>query len=382
MASTWSQTTTSGSTKAVGKIADNTQKKYDQWTKDYAPSAQVNAAYKNLQNSQTYKEGAGVQAARKNMQDTIGNKPMYTDSFTDQLNNTYNQILNREPFSYNVNGDALYQQYKNQYMQQGRNAMQDTMAQASAMTGGYGNSYAQTAGQQAYNTYLSQLNSIIPTLYDKAYQRYQDEGENLLQRYNLVKGREETEYGRYRDDVSDYYRDVDYATGRYDTERNFDYGQFSDQRNYNYDLWNTLYGYDVNNYNTNRNYWTDEYWRERNADTETSSTSYTETGSDAVAGGGGGGGGRRGSGKEKEDKDLKKGVTGLINPTAHFNLQMSSTRDINEALGPGTDNPNKQQEQVALLDTYLKNGQISVLDYNNYINKYRLQGINSGIRKK
>lgn len=387
-AKTWSSTTSNSSTKAVGKVNDNTQKKYDQWTQDFAPGAEANAAYKNLQNTQAYKEGASVQAARDQLQNTLTNKPgPYQGQWDAQLNATYDQIMNRDPFSYNVNADALYQQYKDQYTQQGRNAMQDTMAQASAMTGGYGNSYAQTAGQQAYNTYLQQLNNVIPSLYDRAYQRYQDEGNNMLQRYNLVKGRDDTDYGRYRDTMSDYYANREFDYNRYNNERNFDYGQFSDQRAFNYDLWNTLYGNDLNLYNANRSFWQDELWRERNADTESTSTSYSETGvpDDVAVASGGGGGGGRGRGratKKSTDEDMEKAVTGIINPTAHFNLQMSNTRDINEALGPGTTDPNKQQEQVAKLDTYLANGQISVLDYNDYINKYRLQGISSGIRKK
>ena len=75
-----------------------------------------------------------------------------------------NQLKNKK-FSYDINGDALYHQYKNQYAQQGKLASQDTMAQAAAMTGGYGNSYAATAGNQAYQGYLTKLNDVIPELY-------------------------------------------------------------------------------------------------------------------------------------------------------------------------------------------------------------------------
>ena len=65
------------------------------------------------------------------------------------LDSVYSNIKNYGDFSYDVNSDALYQQYANQYIQQGKMAMQDTIGQASAMTGGYGNSYAATAGNQA-----------------------------------------------------------------------------------------------------------------------------------------------------------------------------------------------------------------------------------------
>ena len=71
-----------------------------------------------------------------------------------------------------MNSDALYQQYRDLYTQQGQMAMMDTMGQAAAMTGGYGNSYAQTAGQQMYNQYLGKLNEVVPELYQQAYNRY------------------------------------------------------------------------------------------------------------------------------------------------------------------------------------------------------------------
>ena len=53
------------------------------------------------------------------------------------------------------------------------------MGKAAALTGGYGNTYAQTAGQQSYEAYMQQLGSVIPELYDRAYDRYTAEGEAL-----------------------------------------------------------------------------------------------------------------------------------------------------------------------------------------------------------
>lgn len=91
--------------------------------------------------------------------------------------------LNREDFQYDLNGDALYRQYKDRYTQMGRVAMQDTMGQAAALTGGYGSSYAQNVGQQAYNSYLQQLGDVVPELYQLAYDRYRDKGDRLYKSY-------------------------------------------------------------------------------------------------------------------------------------------------------------------------------------------------------
>ena len=115
------------------------------------------------------------------------------------------RILNREEFSYDLDGDALYQRYKDQYLRQGKLAMQDTMGQAAALTGGYGNSYAQTVGQQAYHGYLGQLNAVVPELYSLAHSRYTREGNDLWNLYNAYADREAQDYRQSQDSQSSAY---------------------------------------------------------------------------------------------------------------------------------------------------------------------------------
>ena len=110
-----------------------------------------------------------------------GNQP-----YVDQLNSLYDQIMNRKPFQYDLNGDLLYRQMADRYTQLGQQAMRDTMGQAAALTGGYGNSYANQVGNQAYQQYLTALNDNIPQLWDRAYQVYQDQGDQLMQQYQLA----------------------------------------------------------------------------------------------------------------------------------------------------------------------------------------------------
>lgn len=96
------------------------------------------------------------------------------------------EYMSREPFSYDFNADALYQQYKDRYIQQGQMAMQDAMGQAAALTGGYGNSYAASVGNQAYQQSLQQLNDVIPELYKLAYDRYDQKGQDMLNALGLL----------------------------------------------------------------------------------------------------------------------------------------------------------------------------------------------------
>lgn len=156
----------------------------------------------------------------------------FKSRFESQLDDIYNKIMNREKFTYDMNSDVLYQQYRDQYVTQGRQAMEDTMGQAAAMTGGYGNSYAETAGQQAYQGYLQQLNDKVPELYNMAYERYKDEGDWMGRQYELTKG-------RYDDD------------------------------------WNQ--------WQANRSFWNDEYWKERNAVMQTISNTLSRNWSNTVS---------------------------------------------------------------------------------------------------
>lgn len=118
-------------------------------------------------------------------------------SMKDQYADVMQQKLNRDPFAYDVNADALYQQYKDQYTTQGKLAMQDTMGQAAALTGGYGNSYAQTAGQQTYHNYLQQLNDKVPELYNLALNKYNMEGQELTDKLNLMNQERSNEYNEW-----------------------------------------------------------------------------------------------------------------------------------------------------------------------------------------
>lgn len=130
-------------------------------------------------------------------------KTGYQSTWQDQLKDTANKIINREKFSYDLNGDALYKQYKDRYIQQGKQAMMDTMGQAQAMTGGYGNSYAQTVGQQTYQGYLQGLNDQVPQLYQIALDKYTREGADMRDNMNMMMQQDNIDYGRYRDQLAD-----------------------------------------------------------------------------------------------------------------------------------------------------------------------------------
>lgn len=102
-----------------------------------------------------------------------------------QIEALEDQLKNRKPFSYDPEADALYQQYRQQYETVGRQAMEDTVGQAAALTGGYGSTYAESAGANAYNRYLGEFAALVPELYDRSAAAYKQETENLFNRLSI-----------------------------------------------------------------------------------------------------------------------------------------------------------------------------------------------------
>ena len=202
---------------------------------------------RNLANYQAgYQEGERVQSAYNDYNQLKQNAPQaYVSPYQQQLDDIYQKITTRQPFKYNINGDMLYQNAKEQYQQLGKQAMVDTIGQATQLTGGYGNSYAQNAGNQAYQQYLLKLNEQIPDYYRLAMERYNMEGDQLNNQYSLARDRESENYNRYRDTVSDYNNNLQLALNAYGKERDNDYGQYADALSY----WQNMAGAE------NKDYW-------------------------------------------------------------------------------------------------------------------------------
>ena len=152
-------------------------------------------------------------------------KPTYDDVYnadsstggidlSNRIEEMLNQVLNRDAFSYSTADDPLYQQYASMYEREGNRAMNDTLASAAATAGGM-NSYAMTAANQANNYYMSQLGDKIPELYQLAYEMYLQDIDNQVRDLGLLQDMDDTQYGRYRDTLSDWYNDRDFAYNKY-----------------------------------------------------------------------------------------------------------------------------------------------------------------------
>lgn len=128
----------------------------------------------------------------------------YASGFTEQLDALMDQILNRESFSYDPAQDDLYKRYRDEYRYLGERAMNDARGSAAGLSGGYLNSYAESAGQQAYQHSMAQLADAIPDLYALALSAYDAETGRLNGAYSTLSGAEKEAYSRYQDDLDRY----------------------------------------------------------------------------------------------------------------------------------------------------------------------------------
>ena len=169
--------------------------------------ARERAQKQRLRAQQTAREGraAAQQAAadaanaRLERQRSALNAPApdFRDAAAEErLDALYRGLSDREPFRYRAWEDPLYRQERDRYLQDGRLAMRDSMGKAAALTGGYGSSYGQIAGQQQYGEYLRRLSEVMPRYYSLAWEQYQAQGEAQRQAYDLAREREDAEIRR------------------------------------------------------------------------------------------------------------------------------------------------------------------------------------------
>ena len=136
----------------------------------------------------------------RGLYDQIQGRTPYESQYGGQIEKLYDKIINRPKFSYDPNKDPLFQQYREQYARGGQQAMRDTMGASAALTGGYGNSWGNTAGYQAYQNYMAALNDKIPELSQQAFDRYQQEGTDMQNRLALASAMDEAGYQRWQDE--------------------------------------------------------------------------------------------------------------------------------------------------------------------------------------
>lgn len=221
----------------------------------------------------------------------------YASRYQDQIDR-YVNLMNQD---YDPNSDASYLAYKNQYLRGGQKAMQDTMAKAVALSGGYDNSYANSVAQQQYGEYTAALADKIPELAKAAQDMY-------MNRLGMYQTLDNTDYSRWADDRANNYNILSALQGVDNTA----YGRWQDERANLYDL----LGAYQNMENMNYNRFNDEVSR---FNTAYSQQKALEDAALAAASGGGGGGGRSGGSGRGRSSGSSSGSTDLMTELRYAN---------------------------------------------------------------
>lgn len=142
-------------------------------------------------------------------------RPSYENQYAEQQQALLDAIINRPDFSWSKEDDPQWHSYRKSYLREGDRATADALGQAAAASGGRPSTAALTAATQAGDYYAAQLNDIIPTLYQQAYDRYLNEYNMSLQDLNAVNTQEQLDYAKYLDQL-----------GQFNTDRNFAFNQY------------------------------------------------------------------------------------------------------------------------------------------------------------
>ena len=207
----------------------------------------INKMSSSFATSSKYNEAMNL---TKNLLDKVSSNKT---SYSGQLQGLLNQYNTKQKFSYDINKDALFQNSLSSAMNQGKNAMQDTIGQAAALTGGYANSFATSAGNQAYNQFVKGAYDNLPAYYQMALDAYNQEDQRLVNKINITQTADQTEYSRNMDA---YAVNKDMADTMYNQELSKWQSEVSNATNsanlQNTDHWNNAnYKEQIRQYNTN-----------------------------------------------------------------------------------------------------------------------------------
>lgn len=137
-------------------------------------------------------------------------KPEYTSKYGDRIDAVLSQLERRGEFKYDFNTDPIWNSLKDRYQRNAMLGMKSAMGEAANLTGGYGSSYAQAAGQQMYQQNISEMTDIIPSLADSALNRWQANGSELRSNLAALQNQESLDFSKFESELQQYNLDRSY----------------------------------------------------------------------------------------------------------------------------------------------------------------------------
>jgi hypothetical protein len=197
---------------------------------------EANARINSLGNF-NFSDNAGLREVYINAYDEylnrVNNPENYGyNSYINDVNALFEKLMNQERFSYDPKTDKLFQLYKQQYQNQGNRAMQNQMGVASALSGGYNSSAAQSAAKKAYQNQMNELAERASEAYQNSLDMYRYNQQNNLDKFNTALNMNSSgndAYFRQTDAIGDK---MNSAYNAFNDERNFQFNQYNNDRNF------------------------------------------------------------------------------------------------------------------------------------------------------
>ena len=181
------------------------------------------------------------------------NPEKYDSKYLPQIEEGINNLTN---WNYDPLQDASYQALAKVYGARGNIAAKNSLADAAALNGGYGTSYAVSAAQQARNQYNQELASLVPQLEQASYDRQAGAT-------NMLMGLDDSIYGRFSDDETRKLQSLQYALD----VAGFNEGNKQFAANYGLDVYDVNNKYKLSAAQNGLDVWKagrDDYWTGKN----------------------------------------------------------------------------------------------------------------------
>ena len=149
----------------------------------------------NIVNADDFNPPA-LRESLKNISSALEENPGYPLENVTSKDYLDKMIRAASSFSYDVNADPLYKQYRDMYEKESSLAAKNVFGLASALTGGYGNSYALSAVNGVVNDYVDKLSDSAASLREDAYEKHRDKLSDLYNAYKIYSEKEDKEYDR------------------------------------------------------------------------------------------------------------------------------------------------------------------------------------------
>lgn len=173
-------------------------------------------------------DSAAAKEAKQKADNWSKNRPFYSGTkYSDEIDSLLQGLSDRQ-FSYDAESDPVYRAYRDSYTDRARLAMEDAIGKAASLTGGMGNSYAQSAGQQAFGNAVAKATDIIPELYKAAWGRYTDEGEETVRQIELMSQLDDDDFERYSEMLKNHLTEGKMLLDNYKNLSKNDWDRFYD----------------------------------------------------------------------------------------------------------------------------------------------------------